>query len=51
MKTTTQNFLKWSATAAGMTGVTAMSAYVMTSYLVKMAMDREEPKLMKAIER
>ena len=51
MKTTTQNFLKWSATAAGMTGVAAMSAYVMTSYLVKMAMDREEPKLMKAIER
>ena len=51
MKTSANNLYKISGAVVGSVAMTSLSAYITTKYLLKMALDREEPKLMKLAEK
>ena len=43
--------IKWGGVLAGSAAVASIFAFATTKYLLKMAVDREEPKLMKQAEK
>ena len=51
MKTSANNLYKFGGIVAGSAAMASLSAYVTTKYLLKMALDREEPRLMKLAEK
>ena len=51
MTSPSRNIIKWGGILAGSAAVASISAFVTTKYLMKMAVDREEPKLMKLAEK
>ena len=51
MTSPSRNIIKWGGVLAGSAAVASISAFVTTKYLMKMAVDREEPKLMKLAEK
>ena len=51
MKTSANNLYKFGGIVAGSAVMASLSAYITTKYLLKMALDREEPKLMKLAEK
>ena len=50
MTSPSRKIIKWGGVLAGSAAVASISAFVTTKYLMKMAVDREEPKLMKLAE-
>lgn len=51
MKNTSKKLIKVSSIAAATTAIASLSAYVTTKYLVRIALDREEPRAMKKAEK
>ena len=51
MKTPASNIYKIGCAVVGSAAMASLSAYITTKYLLKMALDREEPKLMKLAEK
>ena len=47
MTSPSRKIIKWGGVLAGSAAVASISAFATTKYLLKMAVDREEPKLMK----
>ncbi len=51
MTSPSRKIIKWGGVLAGSAAVASISAFATTKYLLKMAVDREEPKLMKLAEK
>ena len=47
MTSSSKIIIKWGGILAGSAAIASVSAFITTRYLLKMAVDREEPKLMK----
>lgn len=51
MNSTVKKVYKFGGILTGSAVMASLSAYITTKYLLKMALDREEPKLMKIAEK